>query len=178
MTTLAVELTFPSAPITSLLKRIGKGIEEFYYAKLFLSSKAYDGPEIWRGWLELGFHVAIYSPPPGVSVADRIRIRTKAPSRSPVLSAEAHNTDALKDLESVLQLVDEIRPSLAGKPQDARASAFDDSDFGGQLVAPVVETLKRHTLEASEIDEFRAMLRRGFDAITNDELQSMTLTLS
>ena len=178
MTTLAVELTFPSAPITSLLKRIGKGIEEFYYAKLFLSSKAYDGPEIWRGWLELGFHVAIFSPPPGVSATDRIRIRTKAPSRTPILSAEASNTDALKDLEALLQLVDEIRPSLPGKGQDARDSAFDDSDFGRQLVAPVIENLKRHTFEASEIEEFRAMLRRGFDAITNDELQSMTLTLS
>jgi hypothetical protein len=42
----------------------------------------------------------------------------------------------------------------------------------------VVETLKRHGFEASEIDEFRAMLRRGFDALTNDEIESMTLTLS
>jgi hypothetical protein len=178
MATLAVELTFPSAPITSLLKRIGKGIEEFYYANLFRTNKAYDRPEIWRGWLELGFHVAIFSPPPGVLAADRIRIRTKAPSRTPVLSAEASNTDALKDLESLLHLVDEVRPTLLGKGQDARASALEDSDFGRQLVAPVVETLKRHGFEASEIDEFRAMLRRGFDALTNDEIESMTLTLS
>jgi hypothetical protein len=178
MTTLAVELTFPSAPITSLLKRISKGIEEFYYAKLFLTNDAYGGAEIWRGWLQLGFHVAIFSPPPGVSAADRIRIRTKAPSRTPVLSAEASNTDALKDLESLLQLVDEMRPSLAGKSQDARASALEASDFGRQLVAPVVETLKRHNFDASEIDEFRAMLRRGFDALTNDEIQSMALMLS
>ena len=178
MTTLAVELTFPAAPITSLLKRISKGIEEFYYAKLFLSNKAYDSPEIWRGWLELGFHVAIFSPPPGVSATDRIRIRTKAPSRTPILSAESSDTDALKDLEALLQLVDETRPSLAGKGQDARNSAFDDSAFGRQLVAPVIETLKRHTFEASEIEEFRAMLRRGFDAITDGDIQSMTLTLS
>src|SRR5262249_43644897 len=118
------------------------------------------------------------SPPPGVSAADRIRIRTKAPSRTPVLSAEASNTDALKDLESLLHLVDEVRPSLLAKGRDARASALQDSDFGRQLVAPVVETLKRHGFEASEIDEFRTMLRRGFDALTNDEIQSMTLTLS
>jgi hypothetical protein len=178
MTTLAVELRFPAAPITSLLKRISKAIEEFYYSKLFLTNQAYGGSEIWRGWLELGFHVAIFSSPPGVSAADRIRIRTRAPSRTPVLSAAASNADALKDLESVLQLVDEIRPSLTGKSRDARDSAFADSDFGRQLVAPVVETLERQNLEAAEIDEFRAMLRRGFDALTNDEIQSMTLTLS
>jgi hypothetical protein len=178
MTTLAVELTFPSAPITSLLKRISKGIEEFYYAKLFLTNPAYDRPDIWRGWLELGFHVAIFSPPPGVSAVDRIRIRTKAPSPTPVLSAEASNTDALKDLESLLQQVDAVRPTLSGQRPDARASALEDGDIGRQLVAPVVATLQRHNFEASEIDEFRAMLGRGFDAFTNDELQSMTLTLS
>jgi hypothetical protein len=178
MATLAVELSFPSAPITSLLKRIGKGIEEFYYAKLFLTNKGYEGSEIWRRWLDLGFHVAILSPPPGVSAADRIRIRTKAPSPTPVLSAEASNVDALKDLESVLQLVDEIRTSLAGKSEEARAGAFEDSDFGRQLVAPVLETLKRYNFETFEIDEFKGMLRRGFDAITYDEIQSMTLTLS
>ena len=178
MTTLAVELTFPSAPITSLLKRISKGIQEFYYAELFLANDAYAGPEIWRRWLELGFHVAIFSPPPGVSAADRIRIRTRAPSRTPVLSAEASNTDALKDLESLLQLIDEARPGLAGKSQDARASAFEDSDLGLRLVAPVVEILNRHNFEASEIDGFRAMLRRGFDATTNDQIRAMTLTLS
>jgi hypothetical protein len=42
----------------------------------------------------------------------------------------------------------------------------------------VVQTLKRHNFNAAEIDQFRAMLRRGFDAITNDEIQSMTLNLS
>jgi hypothetical protein len=178
MTTLAVELTFPSAPISSLLKRINKGIEEFYYAKLFLTNDAYGGAKIWRGWLDLGFHVAIFSPPPGVSAADRVRIRTKAPSRTPVLSAEASNADALKDLQSLLQQVDEIRPSLGGKSPDARVSALEDSDIGRQLVGPVVENLKRHNFEASEIDGFRAMFQRGFDALTNDEIQSMTLMLS
>jgi hypothetical protein len=178
MATLAVELTSASAPITSLLKRIGKGIEEFYYAELFLTNSAYDRPEVWRGWLELGFHLAIVSPPPGVSPADRIRIRTKAPSLRTVFSAEASNTDALKELESLLQLVDEVRPSLAGKTEDARANALQKSDVDRQLVEPVVQTLERYNFNATEIDDFRAMLWRGLNAITNDEIQSMTLTLS
>jgi hypothetical protein len=128
--------------------------------------------------LALGFHVAIFSPPPGVSGPDRIRIRTKAPSRTPVLTAQAANSDALKDLESLLQLVDEARPRLAGKGPDARDAALEDSEFGRQLVSPVVETLEGHHFDASEINEFRAMLRRGFEAVTNEEIQSVTLTLS
>src|SRR5262249_37408790 len=161
MTTLAIELSFPSAPITSLLKRMGKGIGQFYYAKLFVSSKAYDQPAIWRGWFELGFHVAIFSPPPGVGAADRIRIRTRAPSRPPILSAESANTDALKDLESLLQLVDEVRPSLAGQDDAARAAALPGSDFGRQLLVPVLDALKRHHSDAAEIEGFGSMLTRG-----------------
>src|SRR5262249_6942327 len=116
--------------------------------------------------------------PPGVGAADRIRIRTKAPSRTPVLSAESANADALKDLETLLQLVDEERRSLAGQDDGARAAALPETDFGRQLLVPVLDALTRHHFDATEIEGFSSMLARGFVALTNDEIESMTLSIS
>ncbi len=178
MTTLAAELTFPDTPITSLQKRMSKGLEQLYYASLFLKSAAYKGPEIWRSWLEQGFHVTIFSPPRGTAPGDRIRVRVKAASTTPVMSVEGSNADALKDLESLVQVIDGLRPGLAGKGDDARVAALREGALGRQLVGPLTETLQGNGFEAEEIDEYLAMLQRGFDALTNDDISAIELTLS
>jgi hypothetical protein len=178
MTTLAVRLTLPAAPITSLQKRMTKGVEHLYYVKLFLTSPAYEGPTIWRDWLEMGFHVAIADPPRGTAAGDRVRVRTKAPSRTPVVSAEATNTDALKDLESVLRAVDAARAGVRGKDDSGRDAAMRQGEFARLVVDPLVASLQRQGFEAAEVDQYLAMLQRAFDALTNDDITSIELTLS
>jgi hypothetical protein len=175
---LAVEITLPHAPITSLQKRMVKGVEQIYYAKLFLSNPAYDQASTWRGWLDQGFHVATYSPPPAASSADRVRVRVKAPSPKPVFSLEGTNTDALKDLDALLQAIDATRPALAGGGEQARNKALHDGEVNRLLTAPLAETLERYGFTGNEIDAYHTMLERGFNALTDDNIQSIEATLT
>lgn len=178
MAVLAAEIAFPAAPITSHQKRIAKGIEQLYYTKLFLTSPTYSDGVVWRRWHEVGFHVAIFSPPPGTAETDRVRVRLRAPSRTPVVSVTGANADALKDLESLLAVVDAIRPSLAGKDDVERAAAMREGELGHLIVRPLVDVLTRLGLKASAIDDFVAMLQRGFDALTSDEITAIDISLS
>ena len=178
MAALDVELTFPAAPITSLQKRIAKGIEQLYYAKLFLTSPAYSDGAIWRRWLDLGFHVTIFSPPPGTVAGDRVRVRLRAPSRTPHVSVTGDNVDALKELESLLRTVDGLRPSVAGADAAARRAALRGGDLGRLVVDPLVETLGRLGFDPAETDAFVAMLQRGFDALTDDSITEIDVALT
>jgi hypothetical protein len=178
MAVLAAEIAFPAAPITSHQKRIAKGIEQLYYTKLFLTSPSYSDGEVWRRWHEMGFHLAIFSPPPGTAEGDRIRVRLRAPSRTPVVSVTGGNADALKDLESLLVVVDAVRPSLAGKGEAERAAALREGELGNLLMQPLAEVLTRLGLKASAIDDFVAMLQRGFDALTSDEITAIDISIS
>jgi hypothetical protein len=178
MTTLAVRLTLPAAPITSLQKRMTKGVEHLYYAKLFLTNTAYEGPTIWRNWLEMGFHVAIADPPPGTAAGDAVRVRTRAPSRTPVVSVEATNTDSLKDLESVLRAVDGARTDLGGRNDADRGAAMRQGEFARLVVHPLVATLQKHGFNADEVGQYLAMLQRAFDALTNADVTAIELSIS
>jgi hypothetical protein len=178
MAVLDVEFTFPAAPITSLQKRIAKGIEQLYYTKLFLTSPAYGDGDIWRRWHAMGFHVAIFSPPPGTAASDRVRVRIQAPSRTPLVSVTGANGDALKDLESLLRIVDGIRPSVAGRTDAERAAVLRENELGRVVVQPLIDALERLGLEASEIDDFVRMLGRGVDALTDDEITAIEVSFS
>jgi hypothetical protein len=178
MTTLAVRLTLPDAPITSLQKRLTKGVEHLYYVKLFLTSPAYEGPTVWRDWLEMGFHVAITDPPRGTAAGDRVRVRTKAPSQTPVVSVEGTNTDALKDLESVLRGVDAARAGVRTMGDAGRGSALRQGEFARLVIGPLLATLEKNGLEADEVNRYLAMLQRAFDALTNDEITSIELSVT
>jgi len=178
MTTLAVRLTLPAAPITSLQKRMTKGVEHLYYVKLFLTSPAYEGATIWRDWLEMGFHVAIADPPRGTAPGDRVRVRTKAPSQTPVVSVEGTNIDALKDLESVLRAVDAARAGVRGMDDPGRGAALRQGEFARLVIDPLIATLEKHGFEANEVDRYLAMLQRAFDALTNDEITSIELSVT
>jgi hypothetical protein len=178
MTALAVDVTFPSAPITSLQKRLAKGIEQLYYARLFATSPAYADGAVWRRWYDMGFHVAIFDPPPGTLPADRIRVRLRAPSPTPHVSITGDNAGALKDLESLLRAVDGARTTVAGKGEDARAAALRDGELGRTVVQPVVDKLGSLGFEPAEVDDFVAMLQRGFDALTDDGITAVATTVS
>jgi hypothetical protein len=178
MAVLDVDLSFPHSPITSLQKRIEKGIEQLYYAKLFLASPSYADGDVWRRWHERGFHVAIFSPPPGTLSGDRIRVRLRAPSPTPQVSVTGTNLDALHDLESMLQSIDAVRPGLVGGGSDARATALRDGDLGGVVVQPLVEAVGTAGLDGDAVDDYLAMLQRAFDALTDDSISSIRISLS
>jgi hypothetical protein len=178
MTTLAVRLTLPAAPITSLQKRMTKGVEHLYYVKLFLTSPAYEGPTIWRNWLEMGFHVSIVDPPRGTEAGDRVRVRTRAPSQTPVISVEGSNLRALEDLKAVVRAVDASRAAVRAKGEETRRAAMRQGEFARLVVDPALVTLKECGFDAGEIDDYAAMLQRAFDALTSDEVTGIEVSLS
>jgi hypothetical protein len=178
MSRLVVDFLFPAAPITTLLKRIEKGIEQFYYAEVFARSPAYEGSQVWRDWLEMGFHVAIVSAPPGTLAGDRVHLSVRAPSATPVVTVEGANGEELKRLESLLLTVDGVRTSLVGAGEEVKAEALVSGPVADQLVRPVVAALDRDGLSESEIDQYRRMLRRGFLALTHDSIKSISVILS
>jgi hypothetical protein len=178
MAVLDVDLSFPHAPITSLQKRIAKGIEQLYYTKLFLTSPAYADGEIWVRWHDLGFHVAIFDAPPGTLVGDRVRVRVRAPSPTPHVSVTGDNAAALSDLESLVQTVDAARASVHGVGADGRAAALRDGDLSREIVQPLVDAVRAAGLDDAAVDDYRAMLQRGFDALTDDSVQSISVTVS
>jgi hypothetical protein len=156
---LTVELTFPAAPITSLLRRIEKGVEDLYYLNLLLNSPTYADGDVWRRWSARGFHVAIFDPPPGVAPSDRIRVRVKAPSPTPVVSVEGSNVEALEDLEGLL-------------------GGVVDGEVDRRVLQPLVERLSALGLSEDEIGRFRHMLQRAVDALKAKDLQSIDLALA
>jgi hypothetical protein len=178
VSTLVVDLVFPAAPITTLLKRMQKGIEQFYYASLFVRSPRYEQSSIWQDWLDVGFHIAIVDAPPGTAPEDRIHLSLRFPSATPVVTIRGANAEALKHLQSLLELVDGVRPGLAGLDDDVKADALRSGPVADELVQPVLAALERHGLTEVQRDQYFAMLRRGFLALQNDSLKSMTLSLS
>lgn len=159
MAVLTVELTFPAAPITSLMRRIEKGIEDLYYVNLLLDRPSYAVGDVWRRWYERGFHVAIFDPPPGVEPSDRVRVRVKAPSRTPVVSVEGSNVGALEELRGLLRGVAE-------------------GEVERQVLQPLVERLGGLGFTESEVERFRGTLQRAVDALTAKDLQSIDLALA
>ena len=159
MAVLTVELTFPAAPITSLLKRIEKGVGDLYYANLLLGSPAYADGAVWRPWLDRGFHMAIFDPPPGVGRADRVRVRVKAPSRTPVVSVEGSNVAALEELGELLRGV-------------------ADGEVERRVLGPLAGRLGGLGFSEHEVDQFRGMLQRAVDALSARDLQSIDLVLA
>jgi hypothetical protein len=156
---LTVELTFPAAPITSLLKRIEKGVGDLYYVNLLLGSPAYAASDVWRRWYERGFHVAIFDPPPRVEPSDRVRVRVKAPSRTPVVSVEGSNVGALEELGGLLRGV-------------------ADGEVERRVLQPLAERLDGLGFTEPEVEQFRRMLQRAVDALTAKDLQSIDLALT
>ncbi|MFI5046251.1 MAG: hypothetical protein ACHQIG_04230 [Acidimicrobiia bacterium] len=178
MAVLDVDLSFPHSPITSLQKRIGKGIEQLYYARLFLTAPTYADGTIWPAWHERGFHLAIFSPPPGTAAGDKIRVRMRGPSPTPRVSVTGENVDALKDLESMVRAIDSSRADVAGGSEADRVTALRDGELGRVVVQPLVDALGKAGLDDTATDDYLAMLQRAFDALTNDRIQSIDVTLS
>jgi len=177
MAVLTAQLTFPHAPITSLQKRMVKGVEQLYYAKLFLTTSAYDNAAMWRRWREQGFHVATFDPPPGTVRSDRLRVRLRAPTPTPTVSATSDNVDALKQLRALLEQVDALRPELARKTPAERNEIIGRSELNRVLLAPLAARLAAHNLTDEEIRDFGEMLRRGINALTDDDVSAISISV-
>ena len=178
MPKLVIEIQCESAPITTLIKQIQKGVEQFYYANLFALSTDYATTAIWRDWLKTGFHVAIVSAPPGIRGEDKIHTSLRAPSATPVVTAETQNGSALQGLEFVLEIVNQSRESLIGQSDLAKSKAMASGLVAERFFNPVVDAIASQGFSQSEIDQYMQMLRRGFLALTSDRIQSTSMALS
>ena len=180
MATLGVVVNHKRAPITTQQTRLVKGVEQFYYALLFSSSPSYaNRADAWRSWLSIGFHVATKVPPPGTAESDRVTMTVRSNGKAPEINGSSSNREALQKLQKLLQDIDALRGSVAGKDEASRAEALlGNTQVAQQLVKPVIDALNRSALRQDEIDSYMGMIRRGLLALTHDEITSIQFSLN
>ena len=68
-------------------------------------------------------------------------------------------------------------PALRGKDDAGRGAAMRQGEFARLVVDPLVATLQSDGFEADEVNQYLAMLQRAFDALTNDGVTSIELSV-
>ncbi len=179
MPTLTIEVTHKAAPITTQMKQYDKGVEHFYYAGLFTQPPYTTKEQVWRSWLRMGFHIGIRETPRAAAKTDRLVIDVFADGKLMRVSASSQNREALKRLQAFLQHIDGLRVSQQGKTIEARAKAVEaDNKVREQLVAPVVDSLKKANFSGEEVDSFLRMIHRALTALTDEEITTVRYSLN
>ena len=180
MATLNMVVTSKAAPITTQMRRFDKGVEQFYYASLFSTSPAYaNKADPWRSWLKMGFHLGLKDGPPDASQADRLEVTVRPDGKYFELQASSSNNAELQKLHTLLQSIEALRGSLAGKDGAARAKELVANDkIAQQLVKPVVDSLNRSAFRPDEVESFMGMIERGLIALTDDEITTIKASIN
>lgn len=179
MATSCIIVNHKRAPIGTQQLRLSKGVEQCYYALLFSSSPSYKNrPGVWRAWLAMGLDIAVKAPPPGTADTDKITITVRSNGKAPEIYGASSNKEALQRLNRLLQDIDVLRGSVAGKNEAAKADVLlGNPKVAQQLVQPLTGCLKQSGLRPDEVESFRFMVRRGLLALTHDEVASIQISL-
>ena len=178
--TLRIVITHKSAPISTQQLRLSKGIEDFYYVLLYTGHPVYQKrPEAWLAWLEMGFHIALKSPPPETADSDVAIVSSRSNGKSPEYSVASTDGETLQRLQTLLQHIDSLRGTVAGKHEDTKAEAvIGDAQVSRQLIKPLTDALNSNGLRAGEIESFMTMVRRTLLALTHDDITAIQIHLT
>jgi hypothetical protein len=160
--------------------RFNKGVEHLYYALLYSTDPAYqDNAEVWRSWLDIGFHLAVKVTPRGTRPQDALHVRYVSNGKAPEFHGAGGNPEVLKRLQQLIQDVDSLRATLAGMDADRKAQALvENPQVNTQLIAPLTASLNKAKLRPDEIDQFMSMIKRGLLALTHDDVTHATVSLN
>ncbi|MSQ61050.1 MAG: hypothetical protein EXR43_00445 [Dehalococcoidia bacterium] len=178
--TLRTVINHKTAPISTQQLRLSRGIEELYYALLYTGRPAYQNrPQAWSAWLEMGFHIALKSPPPETADSDAAIVSVRSAGKSPEYSLASADGETLQKLETLLKRIDSLRGPVAGRHDDTKAEAvIGEAEVSRQLIKPLTDCLKSNGLRQGEIDSFMFMVRRALLALTHDDITSIQIRLS
>lgn len=177
MPKVVLSFKMPQAPVSTLMKRMEKGVEQFYYAGLFARSSDYDQSKLWTEWLERGFNIAIFSPPPSTRPEDAVHVSVRdVPSATPSVWLVGGNAEGIKNVQLTLEAIESVRTSLQGKDDEAKLAATQSTAVAQQLFQPVASALVSAGVSKEGQQAYAAMLQRGFLALTNDIIETVTIS--
>ena len=178
MATLTIQVNSELAPFTTQMRRLDKGVEQFYYALLFIGEAKYSASsDAWRSWLRMGFHVGSKGSPPAAVKADRLGISVRPDGKLTHITVSSSNSQALQKLQDLLQAIERLRGSLKGKDDAARLRILEDNAFVmQQLTAPVGKALKSGAFRPDEVASVQSMIKRGLAALADDEITAIAFT--
>jgi hypothetical protein len=176
MAQLNIAVSCRSMLISTGFFRFCKGIEQFYYALLFMSEPyTQAGAQPWRSWLRLGFHLATRQPPPDAAPADRLLIDTR-PGRNFEVIVSSSNRKVLDQLRGLLGELDRVRERLTAADDEGRLARIRaEPKIDAVLIAPMRQSLERNEIPAEGVDAFMHMINRGLLALCDGQIESIAV---
>ena len=180
MSKLCVILSHNRAPVGTQQIRFTKGVEQLYYALLFATSPVYkDRPEIWKTWLDIGFHVAVRVPPPATAHDDKLHVAFVSNGKAPEFHGESSNEIVLEKLRGLVLAVEAFRRGARGHGNESRDEAImGHGRVASDLVKPLLASLQKAALRSDEIEQYLYMVRRALSALTHDDVIETNVSLN
>ena len=169
MPSLEVAINSRRMPYSTLFSRWMKAPEHLYYFFLLSIHPSYAGDaEAWRSWIRMGFSLALRDGPPSAK-AHRLVMNAHHTPRRIVMSIEGGDADTMAELEKLIRTIDTLRPSLAGKEDQACGEAlFSNALIDNQLVRPAKHAWATCGLTAAETAALTGPLKLALAALASD----------
>jgi hypothetical protein len=149
-----IAVTFESERMTNSteLKRLLRALDTLYYAMLFSGEPEYEQrPEVWHGWVRLGFATGLQEGPSGAEPADRIRVHTFSNSKELTFTVHDGRVATLERWVRVLKEIDRVRLATAEPDGGQRARQLRLNDLvRREVVEPVAAATKACATEDAE----------------------------
>jgi hypothetical protein len=133
-----VRITFNTERMTNSteLRRLRRSLEWVYYATLFTTHDQYRSrTDVWLNWAQMGFGTGVQVGPPDAEREHRVHVVTDSRGKQLSFLATLEANDAADTWLSVLRQIEDIRPSVAERGDDERATALHDDDIIAKLLA-------------------------------------------
>ena len=180
MATLSVSMDTKKVLFGTQMKRIQKGIEHLYYLLLFSTAPAYSkSADPWHLWYHQGTEQVVRVPPPGARQPDRYLDSLRYEARALHITALSSNKDTFAKLDTVLAEIDNLRLSLAGKPDaDKLKDLLSSKRIAETLVAPVTEVIKRNGLPVEQGDTFLELMNKALLFLSDSDVVAVKRSLN
>ncbi|MGO9606539.1 MAG: hypothetical protein ACLQAT_24635 [Candidatus Binataceae bacterium] len=176
---LTLELKVTHSPITTEIRRIGKGLADFYYMLLFTNDLGLaEESATWRSWLRQGFHVDVRRAPDAARESELIRQSFNyGDGLHLAWQIESSNRHAQERLRELLREIDRARSLFTGIEAAERIAALRaDPIVARMLIAPMHSALG-HAGCSDGIKEFDYAIDRALASITIPLIESAQISL-
>ena len=173
MATFLIDAKYTEAPGTPQMKRFDKAVEFVYYVMLFCDEYTSE-PDVWKSWLDMGFHTGIRNAPPGAKRPDRILLSTKPAGKHFEISVVGGNPRQITKLKNVLDAVESVRAATSQQSDDHRLGMLlKDVVVCQHVIEPLGKALSVAGVTGDGENEFSGMMKRSLLALTDRRIRQL-----